>query len=670
MAAAWHGGLNGADQYVKSPSLLTAISQSMDYWFENDFTNPSCLDNGGNPACPCGTPGFWNTNWFSNIILIPNLVAQSCLLVNTNLTATQHDNCTHITGRSYGTFDHNVNGLGILTGANLLDVARIGIDEGLLNSNESLLIDAYNRIHGEVIIENEIESDGIRADGSFGQHGGVLYNGNYGKDFANDVLLLEIVAGGTQFAAGQTTKDAFATLIDGDQWMIYRNVLTGILHWDFSVLGRFISFPVIDSQATGSININITEISQLGEEWNSPTLSSVGASLAINTTNANVGGIQGNRMFFDNDYMVQRGPGYVTTVKMYSNRTQNTECLNDQNPLGFHLSDGAVYTYLQGTEYEDIAASWDWNLIPGITVDYDGTPLTCDQAQFTGLNPFAGGVSNEQTGIAAMRFTNPLTGSLSWQKAWFFLENDIQHVMIPAISSTTDNPVFTVLDQKRHNGQILVDGFPTGEKTNFTRPLSLWHDNVGYIFDQTEEPLALSIEVGPKTGNWSAIGISAQGLATVDLFAAWIDHGTTPPAPLSYSVFPAVDEPSFTHKVSDMQVQNIANNASVSAIYDAGHRTAMIVFWADAGGSVQFIPGLFHSPITVTSNANAAIIYQLDTGNVTVSDPSQTLSCIELTFTAGPGGPLPPRWGDTLSKQLNLNLPTGGLAGSSVSEIL
>ncbi len=303
-------------------------------------------------------------------------------------------------------------------------------------------------------------------------------------------------------------------------------------------------------------------------------------------------------------------------------------------------------------------------------MDYDGTPLTCDQAQFTGVNSFAGGVSNEQTGIAAMRFTNPLTGSLSWQKAWFFLENDIQHVLIPAVSSTTDNPVFTVLDQKRHNGQILVDGFPIGEKTNFTRPLSLWHDNVGYIFEQTEEPLALSIEVGPKTGNWSAIGISAQGLATVDLFAAWIDHDTTPPAPLSYSVFPAVDEPSFTHKVSGMQVQNIANNASVSAIYDADHRTAMIVFWADAGGSVQFIPGLFHSPITVTSNANAAIIYQLDTGNVTVSDPSQTLSCIELTFTAGPGGPLPPRWGDTLSKQLNLNLPTGGLAGSSVSEIL
>lgn len=30
-------------------------------------------------------------------------------------------------------------------------------------------------------------------------------------------------------------------------------------------------------------------------------------------------------------------------------------------PFGFHLSDGTLYTYLDGDEYEDIAASWDWN---------------------------------------------------------------------------------------------------------------------------------------------------------------------------------------------------------------------------------------------------------------------------------------------------------------------
>lgn len=109
-------------------------------------------------------------------------MAQSCLLTTSNLTDTQRSNCTHITARSYATFGGPINGVGILTGANLLDVARIGIDDGLFSLNTSLVADAYDRIHGEVVIENAIKADGIRADGSFGQHGGVLYNGNYGKD--------------------------------------------------------------------------------------------------------------------------------------------------------------------------------------------------------------------------------------------------------------------------------------------------------------------------------------------------------------------------------------------------------------------------------------------------------------------------------------------------------
>ena len=67
MGAAWHGGLSGAEQWVQDPTLLGDIHLAMDWWFENDFQNPSCLDSGGTDACPCGTPGLWNTNWFSNV---------------------------------------------------------------------------------------------------------------------------------------------------------------------------------------------------------------------------------------------------------------------------------------------------------------------------------------------------------------------------------------------------------------------------------------------------------------------------------------------------------------------------------------------------------------------------------------------------------------------------
>jgi hypothetical protein len=69
MAAAYHGGVPGAEQYVKNPQLRAAISKALEYWFANDFGtigNGACMDNGGkaDDLCPCGTPGLWNTNWF------------------------------------------------------------------------------------------------------------------------------------------------------------------------------------------------------------------------------------------------------------------------------------------------------------------------------------------------------------------------------------------------------------------------------------------------------------------------------------------------------------------------------------------------------------------------------------------------------------------------------
>ncbi|KAI0348044.1 polysaccharide lyase family 8 protein [Trametopsis cervina] len=676
MAAAWHGGLTGANQFVKDPTLLSAIQRAADWWFANDFTDDACLDSGGTASCPCGTPGLWNTNWFSNIILIPNLVAQTCLLLSPSLSPTALPNCTHITTRTYTTLGRSVNQLGVATGANLLDIARVGIDGALLVGNVSQLTDAYRRVHGEAVVQGAVRADGIRADGSFGQHGGVLYNGNYGKDYANDVLLLEIVAGGTEFAAGPNNENAFATLVDGDRWMIYRNVLTKVLHWDFSALGRFISFPVIDAQATGSININITEISQLGALWNSSTLTSVASALASNSSTANVGDVRGNRMFFANDYMVQRGPGYMTSVKMYSNRTKNGECLNDQNPLGFHLSDGTVYTYQSGDEYEDIAAAWDWNLIPGTTVDYNGTLLTCSSGT-AGVESFAGGASAGKAGVAAQRYTNPLTRALSWQKAWFFIEGDVQHVMVRILSHNSSSsthgstPVFSVLDQKRRNGPVFVDGASVRSSGNFSGATSLWHDGVGYAFPASQKGKAgLSVQLGARTGNWSAIGISTQGVETVDLFAAWLAHNLTSPASpnnnssfpsISYTAFPAVDRRTFAKKAASAQTQlhEVQNDAHVSAVYDSAHRTAFFVFWDASGGSTSFAPSANAHKVSVAASGNAAVVYCVDTGNVTVSDPSQTLSTLKVTFGTGAS-----------NKTLTFALPTGGLAGSSVSQIL
>jgi hypothetical protein len=80
--------------------------------------------------------------------------------MNDTLSAFQLANCTTITGRAYDTFG--------LTGANVLDVAKIGIDQALLTYNVSLAIDGYRRSHSELQVKDSVGADGIRADGSFG----------------------------------------------------------------------------------------------------------------------------------------------------------------------------------------------------------------------------------------------------------------------------------------------------------------------------------------------------------------------------------------------------------------------------------------------------------------------------------------------------------------------
>ena len=63
-----------------------------------------------------------------------------------------------------------------------MDIAKIGIDLALLTSNTTLITEAYSRINDGVLIQPGIMIDGIKPDGSFSQHSGLLYNGNYGMD--------------------------------------------------------------------------------------------------------------------------------------------------------------------------------------------------------------------------------------------------------------------------------------------------------------------------------------------------------------------------------------------------------------------------------------------------------------------------------------------------------
>jgi hypothetical protein len=68
-----------------------------------------------------------------------------------------------------------------VSGANILDMSKIGIDQAVRVNNATSATEAYGRIHAQMILSPGIQVDGIKPDGSFGQHTGLLYNGNYGS---------------------------------------------------------------------------------------------------------------------------------------------------------------------------------------------------------------------------------------------------------------------------------------------------------------------------------------------------------------------------------------------------------------------------------------------------------------------------------------------------------
>ncbi|KAG9104671.1 hypothetical protein FRC06_000057 [Ceratobasidium sp. 370] len=440
--------------------------------------------------------------------------------------------------------------------------------------------------------------------------------------------------------------------------------------------------------------MNLTQVKLLGDAWNQTQLQKFARDLSQTPTSANAGGLLGNRMFWNSDYMVHRTNTTVTTLKLLSNRTQTSECVNTQNPLGFHLSDGTLYQYTTGQEYHDMFATFDFNLIPGITTDYNHTRLDCSSTSVQGVETYAGGVSAGDVGVAAMRYVNPLTRTLKFRKAWFFFGDNVQHVLVHGISSTSQAPVMSVLEQRLHNGSVYVDGDVIKKSGNFCDVTSLWHNGTGYVFPEGQKT-ALAVVVQNKTGDWKTIGTSTQPKSTKDMFLTWIQHDPMHlAAPIEYTIFPATRSHSvFKDKAAQCTPETLANGGSgdVSAAVDATGRIMGAAFWTVGGGMV-YVPQM---GFTVFVDRPLVMILKLaDKGNlagsVYVADPTHGAGTAHVRILwasnqhqhAGPwrrwndkcdagyegGGRC--IWGDGWEGRrevvLEFELPTGGMAGSGV----
>lgn len=524
--------------------LKDAVLRAYDYWTRK------------RPRCP---------NWWYNVIGVPRTMYRLMLLIEPDLSPAQFAAGIEVLKEAR---------LG-MTGENLVWVAEVNIARGCLTKDPWLVQLAFSRLAKEIRITTE---EGIQPDFSFYQHGAQLYSGGYGRGFAADCAHFARLARGTAFAFSSGKVDLLSHyLLDGEQWMVRGPT------FDHSVCGREITRRGACRSSTliGACKDMLQLLPPRAHEFTT--------FLARLENPSPTNDFTGNKHFWRADYMAHHRPAFMASVRMTSKRTLQTEVVNSENLLGAHLSDGLLYVYRRGDEYRDLFPVWDWNRLPGTTVELDGKPPVTRNGR-RGERQFVGGVSDGTYGLAAMDFAR---GKLAARKAWYFSDGAIL-CLGAGITCSADHPVITTVNQCRLRGETFtarLDGAPRTVvgRQPVTGPAWVFHDGVGYLFP---DRASLVVSIAEQRGSWWRINrMYPQKDIGEQVFSLWFEHGTHPTgAEYVYAVLPGTTVDELRTPGTSLPVDVVQNTPALQAVQDRDAHTVAAAFYEP--GTVQTAAGL------------------------------------------------------------------------------
>ncbi len=211
-----------------------------------------------------------------------------------------------------------------------------------------------------------------------------------------------------------------------------------------------------------------------------------------------------------------------------------------------------------------------------------------------GQTTFVGGVSDGRYGLAACDFRRD---ALAARKAWCFFDDEFV-CLGAAISSASEYPVATTLNQCRLRGQVAWAQAPTRPGENLSRgtralhqPAWVWHNGVGYVFLR---PAEVHVRAGACEGSWWEINHEAsKEPVSVDLFCLWIDHGRRPSsAAYAYLVAPGKRLEEMPAVAAEPRVKVLRNDADCQAVAHGPLGIAAAAFYRPGSVSPPGLPGL------------------------------------------------------------------------------
>ena len=601
----------------QSSELYSALQASLEYWLAHDFKNP---------------------NWWWNEIGVPRGLAPILLLIGDELSDQQRKKGLEILGRAK---------IG-MTGQNLVWVTEITALRGILEQDPELVAKAYRRVAEEISVGT---GEGIQPDFSFHQHGPCLYSHGYGAVFVVDCTRIATQVAGTAVALPPEKISLLSSmLLDGSQWMA-RGSST-----DFGAEGREITRRGQTAGHLAAAAGNMLKLPTGREEEL--------RALAARASDEPAPPLEGNRHFWRSDIMTHHREAYYTSARMFSSRLANTDSpCNSEGLVSHHLADGCNIVLRTGREYRDIFPVWDWQKIPGTTVEQK--PKLTGSPRSQGKQSFVGGVSDGTYGMAAFDLARE---AFSARKSWFFF--DREYVCLGAgITCGSDNRVVTTVNQCILEGDVLIAGPSPGRKLDrgvhsLENPPWIWHDQVGYVFLQ---PTRIGLRNEMQRGSrWEINHQYPKDEVGHDVFTAWINHGVGPrDDSYAYLVVPDVDRTSIESWATKSSLEIVANQPTLQAVRHNGLKIAGAAFYQPA--NVAIGPGL-----TLSLDTPCLVLLREMPGQlvISMSNPKNKPATVRMEVGGVWGGEGTETLSDPPRARVTFQLPGEAMAGSSVTRTL
>merc|ERR1719326_135519 len=364
-----------------------------------------------------------------------------------------------------------------------------------------------------------------------------------------------------------------ALVLDGQRWMV-----AGQRSQDWSVVGREVTRPATSHSWS-------FEPDQLRNVTAGNRTSEFRAFADWLAGDKGARPLTGGRHFYNSDYTVLRTDAFVASVRMYSARTVNARCVNDEGTQSEHTADGVLNLYYSGHEYDEMYPVWNWKQLPGTTVvQYPQAP-SCSTTLQHSLFTFVGGTTSHSasTGAPSSTLSAMKLRSHGMELMRVFVMRPEVLVTTDAFTNYTDaghhTPVVTTAANCRLAGDVTVQlanetsprVLPRGAH-NISAAAFVWahHGNTGYACALFPCPPVYIVN-SAQSGDWSWIGVSS-GTVTKDVFTLLYNRGTD----LQADTFSHLMFPNVTAKAMPDVAKSVQGSVSVTSNSSSGAVSVLV----------------------------------------------------------------------------------------------